>query len=248
MRSRQKGAADRRIAARRERVLAAIEVVVAELAVKKRLPLERALTNAALGNRVHEVFVAGGGKGCERTVRDDIRGLLGSPVGQMPDQLREVFPGARGPFRVKQRGANTYSVLAVADNKLRKRLLRRIHARIALFARVTRSRVNCNAGGARSPFHHAQCRLTANALERSVCRALERAIGDAEGRRNNVGHRLAVRCRYIGLDQHDVEGVIEHYQEEVCALGSHPYTRREAMATVRSVFRHGSCQRRGKPT
>jgi hypothetical protein len=238
MSPRQIGAVDRRIAARHERELEAIAIAVAELTVKKRLPLETALTNAALGNRVHEVFTAKGGKGCERTVRDDIRELLGAPVGQMPVQLRELFPGARGPFQVTQRGANTYNVLAIEDNKLRERLRRRIHALIALIARLTRGRVNCIGGSATPPSPHAQCRLTANALERHLHRALERAIGDAEGQRNNVGHRLAWRCRYLGLDQHEVEAVMEQYQQEVRGLAPHPYTSSEAMATVRSVFLH----------
>jgi hypothetical protein len=230
---------ERRIAARHDRVAEAIAVVVAELTVRKRLPLETALTNAALGNRVHEVFTANGGKGCERTVRDDIRELLGGPAGQMPDQLRELFPGARGPFQVKQRGASTFNLLAVADDKLRKRLLWRIHALIALFARLTRRRVNCNGVTARSPSTHAQCRLTANALERSVSRALDRAIGDAEGQRNNVGYRLAWRCRYLGLDQHEVEAVMQRYQQEIgCWPGGdgQRYMWPEARATVRSVF------------
>lgn len=232
--SRHIGAVDQRVAARHARVLEAIAIVVAELAVKKRLPLETALTNAALGNRVHEVFTAYGGKGCERTIRDDIQELLGPPVGQMPDQLREI---ADCPLKVKQRGANTYNVLAIEDTKLRKRLLRRIHAVIALFARLTRSRVKCGSGSAPSPSTHAPCRLTANTLEQRLAGALERAIDVAEGQRNNIGHRLAWRCRYLGLDKHEAEGVMERYQQEVRSLGSHAYTRMEAMATVRSVFK-----------
>lgn len=232
-------AVERRIAARHDRVVEAIAQVVAELAVKKRLPLETALTNAALGNRVHEVFTENGGTACERTVRDDIRELLGEPVGQMPDQLRELFPGARGPFQVKQRGANTYSVLAIADEKLRKRLLRRIHARIARIARLTRGRVSCIGVTACSPSPYGAGRLTANALERRVSRALAWAIGYAEGQRNNVGNWLAWRCRRLGLDRHEVEAVMQDYQQEVCGLGDHRYTWAEARATVRSVFLHG---------
>jgi hypothetical protein len=212
MYSRQKGAADRRIAARHARAAEAIAIVVAELAVKKRLPLEKALTNAALGNRVHAVFAAKGGKGCERTVRDDIRELLPT-LGQMPDQLVELFPGAHGPFQVTRRGANTYSVLAIKDEKLRGHLLRRIHIWIALLAR----RVNCASSSAWPASPHARCRLTANALERSLSRALDRAIGNAEGRRNNIGHRLAWRCRYLGLDLHEVEAVMEQYQQAAAA-------------------------------
>ncbi len=75
-------AVERRIAARHDRVLEAVAVTVAELTVKKLLPLETALTNAALGNRVHALFTSCGGRACERTVRDDIRELLGGPVGR----------------------------------------------------------------------------------------------------------------------------------------------------------------------
>ena len=214
-------------------------MVIAELVIKKGLPLETGLTNAALGNRVYDLYVKHGGKACERTVRDDIRELFGEPVGRMPEQLVELFPGARGPFLVQRRGANTYSVLAIADDKLRTRLLRRVHALIEQFARLTRTRVNAITTGRSAPPFASRGSLTANELNRSVSRALERAIGDAEGRRNNVGHRLAWRCRYLGLDQSEVDQVMEQYQEEVCGLGSHPYTRREAMATLRSVFRRG---------
>lgn len=217
-------------------MLEAVAVTVAELTVKKLLPLETALTNAALGNRVHEVFTSCGGRACERTVRDDIRELLGGPVGQMPDQLREI---ADCPLKVKQRGANTYSVLAIGDDKLRGRLLRRIRTLIALFARLTR-RVNCVSSSACPASPCGASRLTASSLERRVGRALEWAIGHAEGRRNNVGNWLAWRCSRLGLDQHDVESVMEQYQQEVCGLGDHRYPRSEAMATVRSVFRRAA--------
>ena len=227
--------AERRIAARHDRVLGAIEIVIAKLAVTKGLSLETALTNAALGNQVHEVFTANGGQGSERTIRNDIRDLLGAPVDRMPDQLRAI-PDC--PLKVWQRGANTYNLLAVQDEKLRKRLLRRIHALISLFARLTRSSAR-SSGSSAPPSLPAQCRLTANTVGRKVSRALERALGDAEGQRNNVGHRLAWRCRYLGLDQAEVEREMERYQGRVCALGPDPYTRREAMATVRSVFKHG---------
>jgi hypothetical protein len=225
-------AAQRRIDARHTRLLEAIAITIAELTLKKGLPLETALTNAALGNRVHEVFIAYGGKGCERTVRDDIREILGPPVGQMSDHLREA--AADVPLKVLCRGARTYSVLGVKDATVRKRLLWRIHAITALFARLTRS-----SAGSSSPSPSGSRRLTANTLERRVSGALEWALGHAEGQRNNLGNWLAWRCRKIGLAQHEVEAVMERYQGEVCGLGPDPYSRRDAMATVRSVFRCG---------
>lgn len=74
-------------------------------------------------------------------------------------------------------------------------------------------------------------------MERRARGALEWAISAAEGRRNNVGFRLAALCRDIGLDQIEVERVLESYQEAVEWSGAHPYTRREALSTVRCAFR-----------
>ena len=211
------------------RVREAIAVVIAELTVEKRLPLQTALTNAALGNRVHEVFTELGGEASERTIRNDIRELLGPPVGQMPDQFRAAAPDI--PIKVRCRGARTFNLQAIPDLRLRHRLLLRIRKLIPLLIRV-------RSGVSRPLPPSARC-LTANRRARRVAGALNRAIGVADGQRNKVGNWLAWRLRRLGLARHEAEEVMERYQQEVAGLARPSYTRSEAMATVRSVFKHG---------
>lgn len=225
------GTVERRIAAQRAQVRNAAAVAVARFAVQKRLPLEKALTNAALGtNLIHSILATAGIKISRRTVHTRLAELYDSPVGEMPAHLHEAAPDIS--FKVWWKGANTYN-LRNDRTKQGMRLLLRIRDLIAAYART-----GSGVGGS-SPSPLGPRRLRANRLDRRVSGALDWAVGHAEGRRNNLGNWLAWRCRSLGLAQHDVEEVMERYQREVCGLGSHPYTRREATATMRSVFRRG---------
>jgi hypothetical protein len=62
--------------------------------------------------------------------------------------------------------------------------------------------------------------------------ALERA---RPGTRNVTGYWLACRLRDAGLSQEEAETILLHYAAQVPA-GDHPYTAREALASLRSAY------------
>lgn len=64
--------------------------------------------------------------------------------------------------------------------------------------------------------------------------ALERA---RPGTRNSTGYWLACRLREAGLSVPEAEAILLRYAAQVAA-GDHPYTAREALASVRSAYQH----------
>jgi hypothetical protein len=61
------------------------------------------------------------------------------------------------------------------------------------------------------------------------------------GERNHIGHWLARRCRDCGLSLTEAQAVVQEYRDSVPQPRSRPaYTLREAMATLRSVYRRHS--------
>jgi hypothetical protein len=67
---------------------------------------------------------------------------------------------------------------------------------------------------------------------------LRRSIQAARpGQRNAIGFWLSMRCIEVGLAYQDAAAVITSYRESV-GQGGHRYTATEAMATLRSAYRH----------
>lgn len=66
-----------------------------------------------------------------------------------------------------------------------------------------------------------------------------------EGLRNAKGHWLVRRCIDIGLTEDAAEKVIGRYQETIALIG-HRYTPKEALATLRSAYRHHGPLPRGE--
>jgi hypothetical protein len=235
MRGARKGAVERRIAAQRTQVRCAVGVLVREF-LDAGVPFDKAVDNAALGSlRIHEILAARGAKISRRTVHTRLNDLYGSPVGQMPAHLRDFSSDM--PLKVLWIGANTYSLY-----RDRSRTGQRLIASLGRHARARQRWVPASACLVRLRRDNYYCSnrgvvLRANLVEQIVGGLLVWAVSHAEGQRNNIGNWLSWRCRAKGLDRDEVEEVIERYQEEVCWLGSHPYTRREAIATVRSAFR-----------
>jgi hypothetical protein len=64
--------------------------------------------------------------------------------------------------------------------------------------------------------------------------ALERA---RPGARNSTGYWLCCRLHDAGLSFRDAEAMLLRYAAQVAA-GDHPYTAREALASVRSAYLH----------
>ena len=239
MRAARKGSSvDRRIAAQRAQVANAVGILVREF-LDAGVPYEKAVENAALGtHRTHEILTQAGVEISRRTVHTRLGELYGAPVGRMPAHLHQAAPDL--PLKVWWLGANTYNLY-----RDRSRRGERLLASLGRYAqRVQRwTSARARAFSLRSDIYYSDdgVALRANLVEQIVGGLLEWAISHAEGQRNNLGNWLAWRCRAKGLERDEVHEVMDRYQQEVCWLGTHPYTRHEAMATVRSVFRrHGT--------
>lgn len=57
-------------------------------------------------------------------------------------------------------------------------------------------------------------------------------------KRNPTGFQMALQLRDDGLNFDQAETLMFQYAEVVRGIGDHPYTDREAIATLRSVYRH----------
>lgn len=238
MRIARKGSASRRVAAQRAQVSNAVGVLVREF-LDKGVPFDKAVKNAALGtHRIHGILVEAGVKISRRTVHTRLPELYEMPIGRMPAHLHDAAPDV--PVKVWWLGANTYN-LYLDPSPRGKRLLaalRRYDLARSRWRGHSSHRFSLRSSG--TYYSPSGVGLRANLVEQVVGGLLEWAILHAEGQRNNIGNWLAWRCRAKGLDTHEVEDVMDHYQEAVCWLASHPYTHREAMSTVRSVFRRGA--------
>lgn len=222
-------AVERRIAAERATVLEGVFRQAGGF-IDKGLSYERAVSNAALGtDALHALLVKARVDISRSSVYRRVREIA-EPVGRMPSHRV-------GPFIVKG-GAATFDLRRIPGKRAKERLgfLREYaHA-------VNTLRKRGSAGNAARLLasRRGSSSFSVNRPQRRAAGMLRWALLHADGQRNNVGNVLAWRCREFGLDQPDVETVMERYQAEVCGLGSHPYTRPEAMATVRSVFRRGA--------
>lgn len=84
---------------------------------------------------------------------------------------------------------------------------------------------------AANPAHYAGRDNTAEALFLGAVRRAK-----AEGDRNNIGNWLAYKLKGNGFGADVARAILEQYVHEVGAAGSHPYTLREAQATLKSVY------------
>src|SRR5262249_34805993 len=153
-----------------------------------------------------------------RTIHEWRRALLGQPVGRMPGYLETL---SDCPVKVGRKGANTYDLPKhPAVWQLARALI--------LEALAIRRRFQ------RQP---SSSRHSANTHKRAAG-ALSWAIGSVDLGRNNVGYRLVLLLRRIGLGRDEVEDVLQGYQREVHAVRpGPPYTWSEAMNTLRSAFK-----------
>lgn len=75
--------------------------------------------------------------------------------------------------------------------------------------------------------------------------AIDRA---SDGSRNDCGADLAAQLRDDGLSVDDAWPIMLEYQEAVTGLGRQPYTEREAMATLKSIYRTSPRERARGPS
>lgn len=215
---------------KRRRLLA---ITVCRLAHQRRkagLSAGKALKNCALPvDQLVELFEQQHGyRPARSTIQEDLRALFGGyHAGILPQRLGTYH----GKTIILSPGF-TYDLRVIAITLSR-------HGRLLLqwlrteLSKCTPTYPSCGS-------KHIGPISEGERVDRRVRGALEWAISHAEGQRNNVGNVLAwVLRREIGLERHEVEAVMDKYQQHVEWWASPSYTRREAMATVRSVFRRG---------
>jgi hypothetical protein len=178
---------------------------------------------------IHAILTEEGVAVSRSTLHTDLRELLGEPIAQM----------VRRPMRLDgvvwwvRRGANIYDLAQAPANRggrLFRLVLRRIHELLHQRSSGTGGRDSLSGTG----------RLSPSLVDRRVQGALEKAILVAPGQRNTVGNWLAWRCRSLELGQYEVEGVMRRFVDAVgwwAGGDGRPYTLRDALATVRCLFR-----------
>jgi hypothetical protein len=236
----------RRLDARRRRAaeLRRVREIAFDLTCKRvaqpgprRLSLDQAIENCAIGTDQVHAQLSRGRAISRRTTYTRIREAFGEPAGQLNAYKRRPPDCPLWHWAI---GANTYDLreaCKTSRHAQRKMTWLIAHARWSkAFSKAALASARTAAGG----YAHDTRSLSANRVQRRVTGALEWVTRNAEtgsGRRSWGGLWLARRCRALGLAQSEVEQIIEQYQRRVCDLGTHPYTQREAQATVRSVFR-----------